>query len=565
VPNITEYNSPVDTLRPTETGIDAVTQAARRAGAFFNQAGAATKEVGDEGSRQIQGAIDNAGKVAVDFEDHQQISHGAAAFAQFTEDQTKAWDNKIKGYTDADGVVHPPANPNDPALASSFMSGMEDNFNDLRKGFWTEKSQQWAEAHIEQLRNHFQTKTAADMGQLAADAVSVNYKQTANALSNTAMMSPDAVPDLIGQAKNGIAGIISSSPNLKGVAASSATTKLTEATIEQITKAGAIGAIRKSGDPEATANEWSQKYPQYINGAETKQLADQARMQIRLNKAEARANMAVAKQEKKDRADRSVDQLWSDSTRVDEHGVLVPVMPPDAKARINAAADAGASTGQIAAITTRLENIGTKQDADSLRNLETRSRTNQASLFNQTWQGQLDDPVAAYNKAYVNHEITDQARETLTKNFYADKSVTGQPLAQRRTEMLKAMEPTIDPARVDMNTRSSLGSEGLNRYEQWLREKETEAQKAGKNPQSIYDYDADGNSIAKQGARQFAVSATAAMRDVMEKRRAAAGIATQPASVQPGSLPPPAVGTVRGGKVFIGGDPTDATAWVKTK
>lgn len=574
MPKISVYENPEKGLTPDDRGIGALSSAARRSGQLFDEAASAGESVAKDNARMVNSSIQGAGEVAVSYVDHQQISHGAAALAAFTEQKTKAWDDTLKGYTDADGTVHPPANPNDPDVARRFREKMEPELEKLQETFWTENSRKWATSQIGSIRNHFNTKTTADMGTLAADAVSVNYKTVQNTLSNTAMTSPDAVPALIEQARAGIAGIVASSPNLRGVNASHATTKLTEATVDQIVKAGAIGAIRKSANPEAVADEWAAKYPQYISGAEIKQLADAARQQMRFMRAEQRADQAEQRRADTDNFHRAANQWEMSTTRTDpQTGAVVPVTPPGLRESLtNIVNMPNAEPSRVAAMVARAERIGLQQDESSVRNLATRSRATQANLFEQTVNGQVQNK-SVYRKAYVDGNLTWEAMQQLERNFDQDRSETGQPVAARRHEVIQSVEALIDPARTSLGSKSAAGSQALDQYGQWLRGKEEEARKAGKSPQSIYEYtgpNGTGPSIAVQGARQFAVSATQAMQSRIKEMTGGAagkGNLTGPGKTTTGVevIDVPAVGFVRGDWTFKGGDPSKQTNWEKKK
>jgi hypothetical protein len=515
MPEIKDYSN-TSVLQPTETGVETVARAARLGGVIADQAANAQRE----GVNAVGSGVKTLGEAAVEYEDHQQISKGAAQVAQFTQQKTQDWDNLVKGYTDADGTVHPPADWHDPTVASKFMSDMEPDFDKLRSGFWTKNAQAWAEHHIEDVRNHFNAKTIADMGTAAGEGVKVDYKQTANALSNTAMMSPDfkTVDDLIGQAKSGIAGIVGTSPNLRGVAGVAATSSLTEATVEQIVKAGMIGAIRKSPDPEGEAVKWAKQYPQYVNGQEANQATTEARNQLRFNRIEANAQAAIEKAEKREKADKIADQLELDTTRVDSNGKIVPTIPPNWKDRVNEARDAGVSPGRLSALITRGESIARSQDDNTARNVAAASRDTQADIAGKISSGEITD-TAQIDKIYSDGKgrtLTWEAAQQLKKNLIDDKSASGQPLANRRNEVIKTMEPLIDPARTTAGNRSPAGSIALDRYQQALREAEQDAKKNSKNPQSIYDYDKDGNSVARNLARQFQVNLQQGIRSKLD-------------------------------------------------
>lgn len=278
MPNITEYNAGSLQLNPTEIGIDATAQAARRINSVYNEVAEAKGRTLDQFGRNLGSSIRDAGDAAVDYEDHRQISLGAASLAQKTMDLTEVWNKAVKS-----------ADPNDPNVANKFLlgeGGLEDQLTEFKKGFTTEKSQAWAEQRLDALRNHFSEKTTADMGVLANDAVRVNSRQLVNSASNTARTDPSSIEFMIDTVKSSIGDLVDSAPNLKGAAAASAKTTFQEQAIESIVKAGAMGAIEQAPDPDAAARSLAAKFPKYINGAELQTLVSAARAQVRMRRLE---------------------------------------------------------------------------------------------------------------------------------------------------------------------------------------------------------------------------------------------------------------------------------------
>lgn len=288
MPNITQYDAPQGIgLRPTESGIDANVQAARRIGAFASQkAEAVGKTLGLEG-RMLDSSIRDVGQVAVDYEDHREISRGAPAGMQLNENLTNAWNDIAKN-----------ADPNDPSVKDKFLQEqVEPALEKFRQGFSTEKSQQWAEQHVDIIRQHMYEKTSADMMTLAKKATFENAEQLKNSATNTAVSDPSSVPSLLKGLDHSIDGIVGSSPNLKGADAATIRSTLSQSMREAIVKAGAFGAIQNAANPEAAAAEWTKNYPKEINGIEAMQLAKAAKTQNKVNAATDKAEQLQKKQE----------------------------------------------------------------------------------------------------------------------------------------------------------------------------------------------------------------------------------------------------------------------------
>lgn len=487
MPVIKEYTNPVEGLRPDETGVDAFNQAARRAGGFFSQQAQAVETVGNQAARGYSSAIEDAGRVAVDYEDHQQIMHGAAAMAAFTEQKTKAWDDTINGHTDPDGTVHPPADPNDPTLASKFMAQMEPELDKLRSSFWTEKSQAWAESHIDSLRTHFNTQTMADTGRLAASAISVDYKQVQNSLSNTAMMNPSAVDDLIKQAQSSIGALVDSSPNLRGVAGATARTQLTEATIEQIVKAGAIGAIRKANDPETEAQKWGEKYPKYINGAELKQLAGEAKTQNSLRMVDYERSRRLQKEARDDQSkavqNDYIKSVYSDNPQ-QQNGVTARGVQNDDRLT-------QADKDHIIMIQKREMKPETEAriSQETFSNLSQRIRLPDGDPNKIT---DLNEIFAARSKAPGEPGGLSRADATeLQQQFKDMQTPDGNKLGIQTKEFLDSMKARIDKSNPILGSKDASGMANFYRFQQDLETSMANARKNNIDPRS---YITSGNA-----------------------------------------------------------------------
>lgn len=515
--NIKEYDNPVAGLRPSETGVEAVSAAARRSGQFFREAAQSTKnygrdvqqlgqetralggetaQVGDQNARNLGSAVADAGKVAVDYLDHQQVAQGAVAYAGMNDRLTNAWNDIVKR-----------ADPNDPTVADQFREQiLEPELDKFKQSFWTEKSQQWAEGRVDALRNHMFEKTSADMGSLAADAVAVNVRQSANHLTNTAMADPSSVSHLLESVDASVGAIVDTSPNLKGAAAAKVRMQLTEQTKEAVVKAGAIGAIRSSQNPEAAAAAWSSKYPDYINGAEVKQLADAARQQLRFIGIENRANQAEARRKQQEDFHKEANQFEVSTTTTDDGGRVVDVTPPNARDQLTKLSSMpGADPGRVAALTNRLVQIGNRQDDTTRINTMKRSDATQADLFRRSTEDGSTVGKEDFRKAYVDGNLTWPALKQLEANYDADHSATGETIAARRKEFIMSHEGALDPARMVANVKSPNGSIAIDKYSQWLRGQEEDYRKNGKNPQDLYAYNKDGVSPADAGIKMFSV------------------------------------------------------------
>jgi hypothetical protein len=280
VPNIVEINAPQNIgLQPSEIGPEAAAAAGRRLGAFYNQVGEAKQRFGERAGQEIGSSIRDAGDTALLYETHREVSHGSATFASLADDLTNKWNDTAKN-----------ADPNDPSAAAKFREEvLEPALDKFRQGFNTEASQNWAEHHIEQLRDHMFEKTAADMSTLAGQAAKVNTAQTINTLSNTVYKDPSGLKFALDSLDSSVGGIVSSSPNLRGAAAATVRSEISERGRESIVKSAAIGAIQKTGQVPDWVND--PQYSKYVSGPELKQFQKAAEVQ-------QRTNMLIAKQDR---------------------------------------------------------------------------------------------------------------------------------------------------------------------------------------------------------------------------------------------------------------------------
>lgn len=477
MPVIKQYDSPITGLRPTETGVEATAAAARRSGAFFNQAASGREEVaratqrlgsevasaGADAGRMFGSALKDVGKVAVDYMDHREISHGAVGYAGLNDALTQKWNDTAKN-----------ADPNDPTVAAKFREEvLEPELEKFRDGFNTERSQQWAETRIERLREHMYSKTAADMSTLAGQAVAVNVQQTSNALSNTAMRDPSSVPHLLETIDHSVGEIVDSSPNLKGADAGRAKSALTEKMKEGIVKAGAIGAIQNGGDPDAIAAAWGAKYPQYINGAELKQLSAAATRENSYRRTDenvARVNQdRIRKEASEGRRGQYIEDLYSGDPQ------------------------------KVSAITARAisrDPLLTVQDREHLigvlnRELkpETSAKVSNASyvdLLGKIRAGEITDVGAIYD-ARTADKINRADFNQLLKDFTDFRSPEGERVGKAEEQFITAVKPLIDKSNPLMGKIDQDGPLNLYRMRMDIKAKVEEYRKANKDWRDLFD------------------------------------------------------------------------------
>lgn len=322
-------------LHPSETGVEATAATARRVGMFAQQQagaeeqlaretdrlGAETSELGSYKANLITGegarlgsAVAAAGDAAVKVADHQQISHGAAAYARLMQKGTQDWNDTVKN-----------ADPNDPTVAQSFMARFEPALEDFKSSFWTEGAQQWAEAHADALRQHMATKTSADMATMAGQAAVVNQQKTINSLSATVHDDPSSVDFALAALKSSTEGIIASSPNLTGPEAGRARGEILQKGAESIVKSAAIGYISRTGQ----VPDWisDPKYSGYVNGQELQLFARQARTQQHYDQVMQKQTALLQRQLDEQAVHAAANKNFTDNVSVDQNTGRVVIKP----------------------------------------------------------------------------------------------------------------------------------------------------------------------------------------------------------------------------------------------
>jgi hypothetical protein len=488
MPQIREYTSPVDSLHPTEGGINARLQEARRTGTFYREAAgelssAARAQVtaADDMTRAvggIAGGVTEAAKLYEDYAGHKEVSKGAAASAQLFSDLTEQWDATVKK-----------ADPNDPAVAAKFRETvLEPKLQEFSGAYsQTGHGQRWTESHVATMRQHFFQKTAADMSTLAGEAVVVNGRQLANASSNTALRSPDfhTVDYLLGQVDGSVAAIVDSSPNLKGAGASRARTQLVEQISEKIVKSGALGAIQKSADPEQTAKDYAARYPKYVNGEEAQQFAKAATYYKRLNDSEGRAARVQADYESKVDFNKKINAL--EVATMPENAGDPPRLPNDYWAKLRELSThpgAALEPGRLKTMVTNGETITARLDKP-----EPLARVSHAAtvqLLNDIRDGKITDTKPIYDR-FGKGDLSNGDMNFVLKAFTDMRSPEGQRLSQGVSELVKAVKPSIDKSNPIMGRLDQDGPLNLYRFEVDLNRKIAEYRKANKDPHDLLD------------------------------------------------------------------------------
>ena len=305
--NIRQFDAGLTVPQPTEIGIEATAQAARRLGAFYNQSAQATERTG----QRAGSAIKDAGDAAVDFAAHQEIVHGALGLAGMHAKLTDDWNKTASG-----------ADPNDPTVAKKWQEqSLNPAIEQFQGAFLTEKGQKWAESRVDALREHLYTKTSADMSTLAGMAVHQNIRQLTNAYSTTAQNDPTSVFESLSHIDASFGGIVDSAPNLTADQKGKFKLELAQTAKEQVVKAAVYGAIQRNPEEGLKLAQDSRLAP-YVNGMEVKQFETYARGEQRLQRTQRLQEQAEYRRQQTDGANAAATKSFVDFTSIGPDGQL---------------------------------------------------------------------------------------------------------------------------------------------------------------------------------------------------------------------------------------------------
>jgi hypothetical protein len=474
MPNIRQFDTPALDIRPTETGVQATAAAARRGGAFFNQAAEDMTGLGN----RIAGAVRDVGEVAVDFAQHREISAGAAEFAKMHAQLTDAWNNTVKN-----------ADPNDTSVASKFNDQVLQPALDKFSGaFNTEGGQRWAEQHVDSLRNHMFERATADMSTMAGAAVATNVRKMENEWSNTARKDPSSVPYLLSSAESSVDSVVRSSPGLTPAAAAKVRNEVLQRAKEEIVKAGALGAIEKSSDPEKAAASFAARWPEYVNAQEIDQFAKAAKSFKRMNDAEGRAARQQQDYEAKNDFNKKINDL--ETATMPKNTGDPPQLPGDYWQKLRDLAThpgAALEPGRLRTMVTQGEAI-----TDRLNKPEPMARPSHAETMKLLTQIRASDEsrltsTSPIYDAYQAGKLTNGDFNFLVKEFTNFRTPEGAQLANDRGEFFKRYAGTIDAGLDEMGTHSALGQQQMYAAEMDARRQEDMLRKKGLDPHLVYD------------------------------------------------------------------------------
>lgn len=168
--NIAQYTSPVDELRPNDTGAEALGQAGVHVGRLYNEAGS-----------EIEKGADKLGNAVTDHDYMDELSQGSAAWSATFNSMTTQW-NKMASQ---------PGAAQDKSVQATFMNNnLEPALQDFQNGFDTEAGQKWGLEQANKMRDHFTEKTSSDMMTLSGEAKMQDATTTLNQIAGVVYKDP---------------------------------------------------------------------------------------------------------------------------------------------------------------------------------------------------------------------------------------------------------------------------------------------------------------------------------------------------------------------------------------
>ncbi len=458
-------------MQPTETGIDALTRAAYRGGAFFHQAAGAMDQVGQRVGR----ALGYLGQVAENSIAHQQISAGAKSGAELIAAKEAEWNSIVRD---------PNTDPNDPTTAQKFLEqSLEPALEQFQNGFGTQASDKFGEEFAERARQHFFAKTAADMSSLQGTAVKQNYIDTVNTLSGAVVNDPRSLDFALDTVDHSLGAKIATSPTLSATDAVRLKAELGETGKQQLVKSAAIGMIQQ--DPDADLSTFEGKYAAYIKPGEIQQFQTAARGYKRIAESEARSARVQQDYDARAAFNGAANDL--ELSTLPQAAGGQPTLPTDYWDRVRKLATmpgAALEPERLKAMITNGEVLTTRLGKpEPLANV---SHSETIDLLNQIRGGQMADNTAIY-KAYGADKLTNADFNFLQTEFANARTPDGQRLNAARKLFMDRYSKLIDGAMTDTGTPSLLGTQRLYAFEMDAQRAEADLRKQGKDPSLVYD------------------------------------------------------------------------------
>lgn len=301
MPNIRQFNNPVEGLRPDNGAEQVIARAAGHIDDEYTRAGAA-----------LGSGISSAGRAYTEVKERQEISQGMATHAEIMDNLTTAWQATINA-----------ADPNDHSVAERFREEQIKPILDAwTTSFNTENGRKWAELQAGQLQQHFVEKTLADQSNKAGQATVENYQNLVRSASSTVFQDPTSLNVTLGMLDNAT-DVMAASPYLTPEMASRVKSELHAQARDTVVKAQVEGSARLNPD-KAMHDIATGAYTNLLSGEEQNRAFSLAQEYKRSQQEDSiRATNAARQQDKQD-AQAAMTGLYAEGINKGPNGTWAP-------------------------------------------------------------------------------------------------------------------------------------------------------------------------------------------------------------------------------------------------
>ncbi len=534
--NIVEYNNqPGQTVRADES---AASVAANAAGAHHRMA----RDVGESLRHGITSLGTPVQEVANEYERHQtfqQISHGAASYSSLYGDLTQQW-NKLASQSD----------PNDTSVMQGFrehvLGPSLEKFNQSFDGA-TPGAQKWALERSTALQSHFADKMTADMGVRAGVAVKQNLGDIERNYSNIVQRDPTALDHIVESLNTDVGAMLDASPTMTAVEAARVKGELVPKITERIAQSALYG--RAKDDPQGAINAINAgEYDKFLDAKEKVQAVKFAEGVQAAKRVQDNHDYEIAQRKKREAQETAAT------------GYVNKILNGETLTGKNIAADLTLSAGQREGLV-RFQNSYTQQLKEKKEN--TPHPDNYREILTDMFNTAQNDPnnlhrsLQRIRDSFTAGNLNPQEEAILEQRFANMDKPLERNFHNQVTVMQGAVKNSIVAkayGSVDPNWTAST----VNRIEYDAYQKLNAARAKQEDLNPLLDPNSPKYLFSKQVVDSYLVPPKAAVAAGADKERKAGQSAADKIA--------PAVGTVKDGFRFTGGNPpnpADPAQWEK--
>lgn len=319
MPNIREYQNPINGIKPDDMGAEAFARSGRVIEENYNKAGALVGGGVRELGKGLSEYAEQADKQAT----LHQVSQGVASASAVLADNTQKW-NDLAAHTDPNNMG---------AAREQFLNGLKDDLGKFQGGFTTDHSKLWGAEHAANLLNHFNEKTLADVSTAAGQSLKINVMKMGDNLAATIHNDPSSIDAALAMVPSSIEAMVNNSHSLSAAQAITAKTELTQELQQRITHLSVASTMDRN--VAAGTAMLTGKYANFLRPEDLQQLENYGKTVTRANHADA--VMARQDQEFKERqaSEARAKQFLNEMAPLGPDGRPGPVqIQPDAYARV---------------------------------------------------------------------------------------------------------------------------------------------------------------------------------------------------------------------------------------